>query len=156
MQFSRQPQPGYANHKSSFHSSSFHRSHSSHRPYHARLTQELVCTGLGSSTFLVGSAVTVAVFVTVFVLKTLVVSLQPNQPGVWHVEVGVGGEAVGFGPDDTDVLVLGEDVGSLQPNQPGVLQLCEDDVVVGVVVVVVVVVAVIVTVAVFCFVLPVA
>ena len=82
--------------------------------------------------------------------------MQPNQPGVWHVEVGVGGEAVGFGLDDTDVLVLGEDVGSLQPNQPGVLQLCEDDVVVGVVVVVVVVVAVIVTVAVFCLVLPVA
>jgi hypothetical protein len=89
-------------------------------------------------------------------LTTLVISLQPNQPGVWHVEVGVGGEAVGFGLDDTDVLVLGEDVGSLQPNQPGVLHVCSDDVVVGIVVVVVVVVVVIVTLAVFFFVLPVA
>ena len=82
--------------------------------------------------------------------------MQPNQPGVWHVEVGVGGEVVSFGLDDADVLVLGEDVGSLQPNQPGVLHVCEDVVVVRVVVVVVVAVAVIVTVAVFLFVLPVA
>lgn len=65
----------------------------------------------------------------------MVGSLQPNQPGVLHVdEVMVGAVVVGDGTVVASAVV----VGSLQPNQPGVLQVDVDvdvDVVVAVVVV---------------------
>lgn len=74
-------------------------------------------------------------------------SLQPNQPGVWQVVVGVGGDvvvvvvgemgAVDFVEDGLLVVVV---VVSLQPHQPGVLHVTVVlllDILVNVVVVVV-------------------
>lgn len=73
-----------------------------------------VGAGAVEKAVLAGSAVVVVVVV--------VKSLQPNQPGVSHVEVLVRGVDVvvtGGVVTGAEVVVV---VGSLQPNQPGVLQ----------------------------------
>jgi len=60
----------------------------------------------------------VAVGVVVDVVEVVVLSLQPNQPGVWHVvvEVVVTSEVVVV---EVPVVVV---VSSKHPHQPGVLQ----------------------------------